>query len=461
MNEFSKDDCLDSQSSRCSQSGNGEHDWKTDCTKCSQCGQTRRSSHIWRGSSCRNCTVSASPEIATQLLYTAVADRNLDVIKELIALGADINVKDRDGLSCLITAAIYNSTRVVELLLLHNIDVNACDNQGRTALHEAAKFGHSEVAQVLIHNGANIEAMETDTMVTPLMEAAINGQHRVVKLLLDAGANINIQDENGIAILHKAANVGSLEVVKILIEAGVNPYTSGEMNNLAQLIGYSINSENIELIHYLVTLIGADEISEVLEQIPCDSRIILKIPDLVQVLEGDWISLQQESDAYKLSDKLVLDAVRFSMSGNLKAAIVILKRAVKTCSNNANAWFILARYTIDRREAAICFKKFIHLRPHCKDGYVRLIKLYSDLEKDNLAYKIAKAYTEMLPKNADAWINRAVFIDPFADDEFQQEKIEEVRHCLGMALQIEPENRTAIGLLADLSKAESEEIDEE
>ncbi|PZX58198.1 ankyrin repeat domain-containing protein [Algoriphagus chordae] len=94
-----------------------------------------------------------APEIDLQ---TAVITNNLEAIKEHIAAGSDLNVKDPfGGSSPLITAAVFDKLEAAKLLLDAGADINFQNNDGSTALISAAFFGRPEIVQLLLEKGAD------------------------------------------------------------------------------------------------------------------------------------------------------------------------------------------------------------------------------------------------------------------------------------------------------------------
>lgn len=61
---------------------------------------------------------------------------------------ADIEAKDEDSFTPLLTAASYGRTKIVDILLRHGADVEQVDHKGRTALHWAVKGNHKNTAVV-------------------------------------------------------------------------------------------------------------------------------------------------------------------------------------------------------------------------------------------------------------------------------------------------------------------------
>ena len=97
-----------------------------------------------------------NPE-AVRALLKAATEGNIEGTKQLIADGADVNAKNRDGTTPLHTAAARGHKELVELLIANGADVNARRSKyggGYTPLHYAAR--HMEIAALLIANGADV-----------------------------------------------------------------------------------------------------------------------------------------------------------------------------------------------------------------------------------------------------------------------------------------------------------------
>ena len=103
-------------------------------------------------------------------------------------------------------AAWTNNAELARQLIELGADVNICkETDGLTPLHAAAGYNHVAVARVLVDNGAQIDAKTKFTGrsqytwsphygETPLHLAVLLGSAEMVKLLLDAGADPSQQD---------------------------------------------------------------------------------------------------------------------------------------------------------------------------------------------------------------------------------------------------------------------------
>ena len=75
---------------------------------------------------------------------------HIDVVKMLLKKGADVNKKNKNGLSPLEGASQEGYDHIVKALLENGADVNV---EGGAALRKAAWEGHLSVVKMLIENG--------------------------------------------------------------------------------------------------------------------------------------------------------------------------------------------------------------------------------------------------------------------------------------------------------------------
>ena len=94
--------------------------------------------------------VGCSPPVPDLSIYDATEDGNIEVVKQHLAAGTDVNSKDKDGWTPLHEAASEGHKPIVELLITKGADVNAKDDDGETPLDVAAK---PEIADHLRKHG--------------------------------------------------------------------------------------------------------------------------------------------------------------------------------------------------------------------------------------------------------------------------------------------------------------------
>ena len=78
------------------------------------------------------------PPVPDISIYDAVEDGNIEVVKQHLAAGTDVNSKDKDGWTPLHEAASEGHNKIVELLVAKGADVNAKDDDGETPVDAAA-----------------------------------------------------------------------------------------------------------------------------------------------------------------------------------------------------------------------------------------------------------------------------------------------------------------------------------
>ena len=149
-------------------------------------------------------------------LMLAVRHGHTDIVHFLIAVGADINHKDRNGNTALQIACDKKRTDIVKLLLDSGAQTNIENNSRSTPLLSAVTQGSLEIVTLLVSSGANVNASDKDGL-SLCMVAAQRGYTNVIEYLVDHNAHINSQDKTGNTALMHALESGYLSTVQSLI----------------------------------------------------------------------------------------------------------------------------------------------------------------------------------------------------------------------------------------------------
>ncbi len=89
-------------------------------------------------------------------IHTAIITDNMEVLKQHLDYGTDLNAKDpMGGSSPLITATVFGKTEMAKVLIDAGVDLGVKNNDGSTALHTAAFFCQPEIVQMLLQKGAD------------------------------------------------------------------------------------------------------------------------------------------------------------------------------------------------------------------------------------------------------------------------------------------------------------------
>jgi ankyrin repeat protein len=215
--------------------------------------------------------LGASPELlhagderSNQPIHWAVMTRQLDVIDELLARGADINAARRDGARPIhVTNGDYyyrgwrdvpedwpiSSAQVLEHLRARGAYCDLC-----TACHT----GDLDRVRELLEAEPSLANRLSDYVGyylgsgSPLRNAAAKGHFEIVKLLLSCGADPNLREE-GIAptgqALYAAAANRHYEIAKFLLEHGANP--NAEVESSADALTRAINNSDQPMVELL------------------------------------------------------------------------------------------------------------------------------------------------------------------------------------------------------------------
>uniref|UniRef100_A0A8D0HM17 Arf-GAP with coiled-coil, ANK repeat and PH domain-containing protein n=1 Tax=Sphenodon punctatus TaxID=8508 RepID=A0A8D0HM17_SPHPU len=132
------------------------------------------------------------------LIYKAAQARNLPVMAEALAHGAEVNwVNEEDeSKTPLIQAVMGGSLIACEFLLQNGADVNQRDIRGRAPLHHATYLGHTGQVCLFLKRGANQHADDEDGQ-DPLSIAVQAANADIVTLLRLARMNEEMREAEG------------------------------------------------------------------------------------------------------------------------------------------------------------------------------------------------------------------------------------------------------------------------
>ncbi|MBN1472739.1 MAG: ankyrin repeat domain-containing protein [Syntrophaceae bacterium] len=157
------------------------------------------------------------------LLGIAVENNNLDIVKLLIASGADVNKKDSYNSIPLAWAiegmgnSVKNTDNYKEmftLLLKHGANPNIM--YGHKYARDNTKILLKELADI---NGCSYASADRPPGT---VNKKVARNIEIAELLISFGANVNASDERGNTPLHEAAKENNIPMIKMLVSHGAN-----------------------------------------------------------------------------------------------------------------------------------------------------------------------------------------------------------------------------------------------
>ena len=131
---------------------------------------------------------SATALTLSRSLHEAVVRGDLEATLKMLEQGTDIEAKDPgSGASPLHYAVMKGRMEIVDLLIARGADVNSRTRNGTTPLHTAALYARKEVAERLIEKRADINALSSSG-ATPLTLASAAKNWPIADMLKARGA---------------------------------------------------------------------------------------------------------------------------------------------------------------------------------------------------------------------------------------------------------------------------------
>ena len=185
--------------------------------------------------------------LGTAALYTASLNGYTDIVKLLIARGADVEIETDEKDRPLGVASRMGHIEIVKLLLDAGAGVDTRQIEDSTALMVAAQGtllsddalellrkksdrksklmlhsleSHTDIMEILIEHGADVNAYSKETAMTPLIGAGINGSLASMDLLLKHGADINQAAYNGGRAIDATIAYDEREAFEYLVKKG-------------------------------------------------------------------------------------------------------------------------------------------------------------------------------------------------------------------------------------------------
>jgi ankyrin repeat protein len=234
-------------------------------------------------------------------LHDAVAECEIERVRQLIAAGADVNARDEDGATPLHYAGAERHIDIIRLLLDAGADLSSVDEQGKTAedwayctsrgdstaiillmglghcLLPAADQPHACQPAVPPEPSALERAIQEDDLGavgrllehgappegadrfwdSPIITAVLAHRPKVVEFLVKRGVDPNLTNEHGETLLHQAAWSNDPETVRTLIRLGAQINVAGGDDHVLTPLQVACREGDVAIARLLLEM-GAD-----------------------------------------------------------------------------------------------------------------------------------------------------------------------------------------------------------
>lgn len=226
-----------------------------------------------------NAYPNAETWLKNDALWEASKSNQIEMVKELIARGAEIADQDNAPLRI---ASNSGHTEIVKVLLENGADVQASQNE---SLIYASRNGHTNTVKVLLEHGAYVQASQNESLIN----ASRKGHADTVKVLLEHGADPHAND--GEAILRAARN-GHSKVIDVFLDKGIDIFKQDDCPIADAIYNKQLQvAENIILTHKIPL---SEKSTNQLVELKSHPRADKTIPNLVD-------------DTLRMNDKLLFN----------------------------------------------------------------------------------------------------------------------------------------------------------
>jgi ankyrin repeat protein len=184
-------------------------------------------------------------------LQVAVLLDNGHMASRLISAGARVDAKGPSGRTALFGAVRVAHLDLIRLLIARGADVNIRDTEhGASPLDEAVWAGSLDCVALLLAHGARLNEGESQTGATPINEAAFMGRASVVQFLLQFRPDLGVPDIRGYRPLDNAIRMGKEDCALILLEAEPKEQQTAEF--FSKSLGAAIRKSESALVESLL-----------------------------------------------------------------------------------------------------------------------------------------------------------------------------------------------------------------
>ncbi|XP_043482578.1 ankyrin-3-like [Leptopilina heterotoma] len=283
------------------------------------------------------------------LLHCSASEGQLEIVKYLLANGAQVNHLSKENKTPLVSAITAGQTKIVEELLKHG-----AVNKKHKIPAESVK---DEILLLLLRAGHKMKNYFGRRK--PLLIAAELGYSKFLKEFIKSGIDVNSQTIRKQSALDLAIVNEHYESVRVLLKAGANPKGYGKMkptplecaieNNkfhivkeildrlpkedLEEAVLHSLDlavmeKKSITFVNILLDYDFNNKYKPIIETLDCESKIFISLVDHIQRLET-------LVDFQKLLLKKICRGL-FHVNSEVRSALISRIALLKSLPENAN-----------------------------------------------------------------------------------------------------------------------------
>lgn len=275
--------------------------------------------------------VEATDRLSQTVLHYAARFLELEIVRLLLDRGANVNVRDQDGLTPLHLS--IGSVSLQRLLILRGADSEAKTKEGLTPLNLAYDYGMTSTIYFL---ELLAEVKRGDTKPNQALQKAFGlHNHKANKILsaVVAGADdVAMCDEKVRTALHWAAQENEPEIVELLLNKGANPRAVDAAGNTpAALAGKQGHSEIVKMLRAWEKNGSVSKSKTPLSREPAKAEVKSKAPPAVSPANGKLREALGSQGPYKTKNvvRAILEgATDFSLTDQMGRTALYAPRCI-------------------------------------------------------------------------------------------------------------------------------------
>ena len=246
----------------------------------------------------------------TTCLWIASCNKHVDIVTELLGMGADPNIVNKRGDSPLIPTCQKGSESIVELLLAYGADLEKFNPERENAIMVCCRNGQAKLLEIILsYIKTNLGSTRLDFYLdwcaqvdgfNPILSSVELGHIECIKVIHKYGGNLEFRTSEsnkiirGATPLHLGSFYGRVQAVKELIGLGIDlcAQTEPEKSNCMHL---AIKHGHKDLVRFLMGL-SKDIVCKLLKTEDLEGRI----PEFYASLAGNE-DLREEFFTSKLT----------------------------------------------------------------------------------------------------------------------------------------------------------------